>query len=147
MRAFDQKPSTKESAPGGNSRALTRMRSNTAASPQSSSRALTRIKSELPTMLSNMNFGSTKSPALLGASPGIVNEEWSETSYVGMNILINVLTSMDNEICAQASAKINTILHSRTLQNVEEACYLIASVEKAMNERIGTGICGGFCSH
>lgn len=72
-------------------------------------------------------------------SYGIVHDEWSETSYLGMNILVNVICSDDIEICAQASAKINTILHSRTITNSEEACYLIASVEKVMFERLKEG--------
>jgi hypothetical protein len=53
-----------------------------------------------------------------------------------MNILINVISSHDIEICAQACAKINTILYNNQIQNVEEACYLIASVEKVMYERV-----------
>ena len=53
-----------------------------------------------------------------------------------MNILVNVLASQNIEICAQASAKINTILHSRPIVNLEEACYLIASVEKVMYDSL-----------
>lgn len=57
-----------------------------------------------------------------------------------MNILLSVLASTNVEICAQASAKINTILHSRTIASCEEACYFIASVEEIMFERLNQGL-------
>lgn len=72
-------------------------------------------------------------------SYGIIHDEWAETSYLSMNILMNVLASTNVEICAQASAKINTILHSRTITSCEEACYFIASVEDIMFERLNQG--------
>ena len=137
MRAFDHKIPLKENT--SPLRSLTRMNSTSAASPQPN-RSLTRIKSEMvqsPFKNSKLSGGQSE---FAQNSYGLINGEWSETSYVGMNILINVLASTDNEICAQASAKINTILHSRSLQNIEEACYLIASVEKVMQDRLEEGI-------
>jgi hypothetical protein len=84
--------------------------------------------------------GSTNSSQSLINSYGIIHDEWSETSYLGMNILLSFINSLEIEICAQASAKINTILHNRPIQNYEEACYLIASVEKVMFQRLEEGI-------
>jgi hypothetical protein len=70
-------------------------------------------------------------------SYGIIHDEWAETSYMGMNILLNILSSKNLEICAQSSAKINTILHNnKHLLNVEEACYLIAGVESVMQQTL-----------
>jgi len=76
------------------------------------------------------------SQALLN-SYGIIHDEWNETSYLGMNILLNVISSNDFlDICAQTSAKINTILHSKQIQNYEEACYLIANIDRVINEKL-----------
>jgi hypothetical protein len=83
---------------------------------------------------------STSSAQSLINSYGIIHDEWSETSYLGMNILLSFINSLEIEICAQASAKINTILHNRPIQNYEEACYLIASVEKVMFQRLQEGM-------
>jgi hypothetical protein len=69
----------------------------------------------------------------------MMHDEWAETSYLGMNILVNMLASNNMEICAQASAKINTVLHNKQMLNCEEACYLIASVEEVMYESIVQG--------
>ena len=78
-------------------------------------------------------------PASLLSTYGIIHDEWAETSYLGMNILMNALASRNVEICAQASAKINTILHNRTIASCEEAAYFIASVEKVIYERLNEG--------
>ena len=43
------------------------------------------------------------------------------------------MSNSNIEICAQAAAKMNQIIHNRsTNKSVEEACYLICSVEKIM---------------
>jgi hypothetical protein len=73
-------------------------------------------------------------------SYGIIHDEWAETSYLGMNILMNALSSHNLDIFAQTSAKINTILHNRSINNCEEACYFISSVEKVMFESLKDGI-------
>lgn len=89
---------------------------------------------------SNANMSSTAgvSPSLLNTY-GIIHDEWAETSYLGMNILMNALASSNLEICAQASAKINTILHNRSITSLEEASYFIATVEKVMYDRLCEG--------
>lgn len=69
-------------------------------------------------------------------SYGIIHDDTAETSYLGMNVLINALSSQNIEICAQVSAKINTIIHSKSALGVEEACYIIASVDKVIIECI-----------
>ena len=44
-----------------------------------------------------------------GTSPGgLIHDELAETSYVGLNIVISFIYSID--ICGQAAAKINSIL-------------------------------------
>lgn len=77
--------------------------------------------------------------ASLLSTYGIIHNEWAETNYLGMNILMNALASRNTEICAQASAKINTVLHSRAIASSEEAAYFIASVERIMFERLCDG--------
>lgn len=139
MRAFEQPYSAlKESSITPQvKKGLERIKSVASPQTQTTKAALTRLKSESVNRKSSLESSSQIS---LLNSYGIINDEWSETSYLGMNILINVIGSSDIEVCAQASAKINTILHSRNLQNVEESCYLIASIEKYMYERPDDGM-------
>ena len=85
------------------------------------------------------NSQSISSPSVVSSglgSYGIIHDDSAETSYLGMNILINALSSYNIEICAQVSAKINTIIHSKSALGVEEACYIIASVDKVISECI-----------
>ena len=127
MRAFDSKAHPNSSI-------------TTLSSPSSSFQASSFNESRTSSA-SDMSRSSqsVSSPSMLSSvlgSYGIVHDEWAETCYLGMNILVNALSSTNIEICAQASAKINTILHSRSIVNCEEACFLIASVEKVMYESL-----------
>jgi hypothetical protein len=135
MRAFDQKDSPKHSNTSGQRKSLERIKSYAAFPSQAQvKKPVTRLKSDSikPTDSNQHSEASPLQTSLLLSSYGILHDEWSETSYLGMNILINLISSSDIEVCAQASAKINTILHNRNLQSVEESCYLIASIEKFM---------------
>ena len=67
---------------------------------------------------------------------GANHDEWTETGYLGLHILVNCISSANIEVCAQAAAKINTILHNRSVHSNEEACFLIANVEKIMLEHL-----------
>ena len=69
---------------------------------------------------------------------GIINDEWTETGFLGLNILVNCLSSSDLEICGQAAAKLNSIIHNRTVNSSEEACYFIYFVEAAMQLHAGS---------
>lgn len=136
MRAFDQKDSPKHSNTSGQRKSLERIKSYAAFPAQAQvKKPVTRLKSDSIKPTDSNQQNSEASPlqtSLLLSSYGILHDEWSETSYLGMNILVNLISSTDVEVCAQASAKINTILHNRNLQSVEESCYLIASIEKYM---------------
>ena len=90
----------------------------------------------------SLNLSGTSSNSSLSiplSTYTIVHDEWTETGYLGMNILTTVISSVDIEICAQAAAKINTVLHNRPIQSCEEACYLISKVEQVMFERLNEG--------
>ena len=84
----------------------------------------------------NVNNTSSNNMHLISSFGGIVHDELTETSYLGMNILTNLIANDDIEICGQAAAKINAILYNRSIYNMEEAGYLIFSVEKVMFERL-----------
>ena len=68
------------------------------------------------------------------ASLAPIYDELTETNYLSLHILINLISSHNIDICALACAKINTILHNRILSSVEEASYLIASIDKVMTD-------------
>ena len=150
LRAFDQKVTPKDTnqTSGQNKKSLERIKSYAAFSSQTQAKKpVSRLKSDSVKPTDSNQQNSETSPlqtSLLLNSYGIVHDEWSETSYLGMNILINLISSTDVEVCAQASAKINTILHNRTLQSVEESGYLIASIEKYMNVNSNEGRNGIF---
>ncbi|CAF0785781.1 unnamed protein product [Brachionus calyciflorus] len=124
MRAFDYKTQSNTSVLSSPIQTQSTIR-NSSFNDSKSNLDTSKTSSQSATMFSSV----------LG-SYGIVHDEYAETNYLGMNILVNVLASQNIEICAQASAKINTILHSRNSLNTEEACYLIASVERVMNESL-----------
>ena len=129
MRAFDQK------FPVFNQHSPIVHKDSTSSSPKNTCSANLSSLKETKSSIGSIDSSPSKTSSLLN-SYGIVHDEWTETSYLGMNVLINVISSQDIEICAQACAKINTILYNKQIQNVEEACYLIASVEKVMYERV-----------
>ena len=62
-----------------------------------------------------------------------------ETSYLAMNILVNLLSNANSEICAQAAAKINAVLHNKPVVNFEEACYLLANIDAVVIEHLNNG--------
>ena len=61
------------------------------------------------------------------------------TSYLAMNILVNLLSNANSEICAQAAAKINAVLHNKPVVNFEEACYLLANIDAVVIEHLNNG--------
>lgn len=119
------------------SRAFSFMTMSTFSSLTQSSYNNTSLDESKP--LVSENSQSISSPSVVSSglgSYGIVHDDTAETSYLGMNILINALSSSNIEICAQVSAKINTIIHSKSVLAVEEACYIIASVDKIISDCI-----------
>ncbi len=149
IRAFDQKiasvpPSTLNPALGQTSSPDRRHNSSSMLNESTHSKLNKSVSAAAAadSSYSSMSFNTTASSSVSGtggavSSHGMLHDEWAETSYLGMNILVNLLSSRDLEICAQASAKINTILHCKQMLNCEEACYLIASVEQVMHASIG----------
>jgi hypothetical protein len=149
VRAFDQKfshsahshssQSTSSKEYESPSASLNASMSLNAASGGSDSRRSTSSTKEATPSVKQTSPSSqqlSNVPVSLLSSYGIVHDEWTETSYIGMNILVNALSSRNIDICAQASAKLNTILHNRSVHSIEEACYLIASVESVMCDRL-----------
>jgi hypothetical protein len=139
IRAFDQK--IVPLPPSSLSQHQTSPAQNNSLMNDSSHSRLNKSSSVTDSSYSSISFNTTTS-SLSGlgiSSHGMLHDEWAETSYLGINILVNILSSHNLEICAQASAKINTILHSKQMLNCEEACYLIASVEQVMRESISQG--------
>jgi hypothetical protein len=62
-----------------------------------------------------------------------------ETSYLAMNILVNLVSNANGEICAQAAAKINSVLHNKPVVNFEEACHLLANIDAVIIEHLNNG--------
>jgi hypothetical protein len=83
----------------------------------------------------NVNNVTTSNMNLLNSFGGIIHDELTETSYLGLNILTNLIFNVNIEVCGQAAAKINSILYNRPVYNMEEAGYLIYNIEKVMFER------------
>jgi hypothetical protein len=69
-------------------------------------------------------------------SQRINQDDSSETNYLAIDILLNAIKSSNIEICAQAAAKLNTFLHSKLIQNDDEASYFIVSIHKIIVDRL-----------
>ncbi|CAF1331676.1 unnamed protein product, partial [Didymodactylos carnosus] len=62
-----------------------------------------------------------------------INEQWTEISLTGLNLLLILLENDNVSHCADASVRIHSLLHSRPLNGKEEASYLITCVNRIMS--------------
>lgn len=64
------------------------------------------------------------------------DEHWTETSLIGLNILLILLGNSNILYCSQASVRIHSLLHSRPINGREEAAYLLSNVNKIFSSII-----------
>uniref|UniRef100_A0AAY4EZ61 Neurobeachin like 1 n=1 Tax=Denticeps clupeoides TaxID=299321 RepID=A0AAY4EZ61_9TELE len=55
--------------------------------------------------------------------------QWLQLSQVGLRLLLGFMAQEDNQVCSMATAKLNGILQTKTIESQDEACYLLGQVE------------------
>ncbi|XP_066264160.1 neurobeachin-like protein 1 isoform X5 [Branchiostoma lanceolatum] len=64
------------------------------------------------------------------------DSEWEDMAQIGIRLLLGFAGQDNNDVCATASAKLHTLLHSRPLHSTEEACYILGALDQAMIKSI-----------
>ncbi|XP_069471622.1 neurobeachin-like protein 1 isoform X2 [Ambystoma mexicanum] len=62
--------------------------------------------------------------------------EWAKLSQVEIRLLLGFIGQDNLQICAMATAKLNTLLQTKVIASQEEACYLLGMLEGILNHSI-----------
>uniref|UniRef100_A0A8C7VQQ5 Neurobeachin-like protein 2 n=1 Tax=Oncorhynchus mykiss TaxID=8022 RepID=A0A8C7VQQ5_ONCMY len=82
----------------------------------------------------------TEKVLLLGVAtslPVCVNVIWLQLSQVGLRLLLGFMAQEDPQVCALATAKLNGILQTKSVETQDEACYLLGKVEGILRRSVG----------
>ncbi|XP_030637055.1 neurobeachin-like protein 1 [Chanos chanos] len=55
--------------------------------------------------------------------------QWLQLSQVGLRLLLGFMAQEDPQVCSMATAKLNGILQTKSVDSQDEACYLLGRVE------------------
>uniref|UniRef100_A0A8C1J330 Neurobeachin-like protein 2 n=1 Tax=Cyprinus carpio TaxID=7962 RepID=A0A8C1J330_CYPCA len=62
--------------------------------------------------------------------------QWLQLSQVGLRLLLGFMAQEDPQVCAMATAKLNGILQTKTVDSPDEACYLLGRVEGILRRSV-----------
>uniref|UniRef100_A0A673IL07 Neurobeachin-like 1 n=1 Tax=Sinocyclocheilus rhinocerous TaxID=307959 RepID=A0A673IL07_9TELE len=62
--------------------------------------------------------------------------QWLQLSQVGLRLLLGFMAQEDPQVCAMATAKLNGILQTKTVDSQDEACYLLGRVEGILRRSV-----------
>ncbi|XP_059426100.1 neurobeachin-like protein 1 [Carassius carassius] len=62
--------------------------------------------------------------------------QWLQLSQVGLRLLFGFMAQEDPQVCAMATAKLNGILQTKTVDSQDEACYLLGRVEEILRRSV-----------
>ncbi|XP_064167820.1 neurobeachin-like protein 1 isoform X1 [Anguilla rostrata] len=62
--------------------------------------------------------------------------QWLLLSQVGIRLLLGFMAQDDMQVCAMATAKLNTILQTKRVETQDEACYLLGSLEGILSRSV-----------
>ncbi|XP_066543971.1 neurobeachin-like protein 1 isoform X1 [Amia ocellicauda] len=62
--------------------------------------------------------------------------QWLQLSQVGIRLLLGFMAQEDIQVCAMATAKLNTILQTKSIESQDEACYLLGKLEGILSKSI-----------
>ncbi|XP_058888101.1 neurobeachin-like protein 1 isoform X1 [Acipenser ruthenus] len=62
--------------------------------------------------------------------------QWMQLSQVGVRLLLGFMAQDNIQVCAMATAKLNTILQTKTIDSQDEACYLLGKLEGILSKSI-----------
>ncbi|KAJ8003964.1 hypothetical protein DPEC_G00153880 [Dallia pectoralis] len=63
--------------------------------------------------------------------------QWLQLSQVGLRLLLGFMAQDDHQVCAMATAKLNCILQTKTVETQDEACYLLGKMESILRRSAG----------
>ncbi|XP_072473428.1 neurobeachin-like protein 1 isoform X1 [Notamacropus eugenii] len=62
--------------------------------------------------------------------------EWVKLSQIQIHLLLGFIGTDNLQVCAMASAKLNTLLQTKVIENQAEACYLLGKLEPILSQSI-----------
>ncbi|KAG9277810.1 neurobeachin-like protein 1 isoform X1 [Astyanax mexicanus] len=62
--------------------------------------------------------------------------QWLQLSQVGLRLLLGFMAQPDPQVCAMATAKLNGILQTKSIESQDEACFLLGRVEGILRRSI-----------
>ncbi|KAG2459435.1 NBEL1 protein, partial [Polypterus senegalus] len=62
--------------------------------------------------------------------------QWMQLSQIGVRLLLGFMAQDNIQLCAMATAKLNTILQTKSVESQEEACYLLGKLEAILIKSI-----------
>ncbi|XP_028661999.2 neurobeachin-like protein 1 isoform X1 [Erpetoichthys calabaricus] len=62
--------------------------------------------------------------------------QWMQLSQIGVRLLLGFMAQDNIQLCAMATAKLNTILQTKSIESQEEACYLLGKLEAILIKSI-----------
>ncbi|XP_078085111.1 neurobeachin-like protein 1 isoform X4 [Mustelus asterias] len=62
--------------------------------------------------------------------------EWKQLSQLGVRLLLGFIAQDNIQVCAMATAKLNTILQTKEIVNRDEACFLLGKLEETLTKSI-----------
>ncbi|KAJ8389791.1 hypothetical protein AAFF_G00114970 [Aldrovandia affinis] len=62
--------------------------------------------------------------------------QWLQLSQVGVRLLLGFMAQDDMQLCAMATAKLNTILQTKRVETQDEACYLLGRLEGILSRSV-----------
>ncbi|XP_045053926.2 neurobeachin-like protein 1 isoform X4 [Desmodus rotundus] len=61
---------------------------------------------------------------------------WVKLSQIQIQLLLGFIGKGNLQVCALASAKLNTLLQTKVIENQEEACYILGKLEHVLSQSI-----------
>ncbi|KAM6152194.1 neurobeachin-like protein 1 isoform 1-T1 [Erethizon dorsatum] len=61
---------------------------------------------------------------------------WVKLSQIQIQLLLGFIESGNLQVCAMASAKLNTLLQTKVIESQEEACYILGKLEHVLSQSI-----------
>ncbi|KAG7467392.1 hypothetical protein MATL_G00152830 [Megalops atlanticus] len=62
--------------------------------------------------------------------------QWLQLSQVGVRLLLGFMAQEDMQVCAMATAKLNAILQTKSVETQDEACYLLGRLEGILSRSV-----------
>ncbi|MBZ3888746.1 Neurobeachin-like protein 1 [Sciurus carolinensis] len=61
---------------------------------------------------------------------------WVKLSQIQIQLLLGFIEKGNLQVCAVASAKLNTLLQTKVIENQDEACYILGKLENVLSQSI-----------